>query len=108
MKNSSVPAGVNEKSSPSTFTPVSYTHLDVYKRQMLHYANTPEYPQKCTDYVISLILVELMIPRDAETGHEPVSSEIREWIKMHYDKKITLDDISKQFGYNKDLSLIHI
>lgn len=77
-------------------------HLTVLIKQLLHYANTPEYPQKCMDYVSSLILVELMIPRDTETGRDPVSSEIREWIKMHYDKKITLDDISKQFGYNKD------
>lgn len=72
-------------------------------RQLLHYANTPEYPSDAADCITRLILIELEVLCAKESA-EPVSlyEQICEWCRINWDKNLTVADVSRRFGYNED------
>lgn len=79
------------------------SNMHILFRQLLHYANTKDYPKSCTEYLLRLIIIEVLlsIARPAAAGNALVS-KIEQWIRIHYDKNITLDMVENQFNYNRD------
>ncbi len=84
------------------------SNLRILLRQLLHYTNTPRYPKKCSSILLQLAITEILL-----AGEEPHSDgnelvqRIQEYIRIHYDKHITLKDLEERFNYNQDyLSLL--
>lgn len=72
-------------------------------KQILHIANTSEYPQYAVNLVLWLILTELQVrQKESVRKYSPVIKNICEWIRINLDKKITVKDVAGEFGYNED------
>lgn len=82
---------------------LSDSNMRILLKQLLHYCNTPEYPPACQAYLLRLAIMEVLLSRDQSNkkGNKLIK-EIQEWIRVHYDKPITLEDIEQRFGYNRD------
>ena len=72
-------------------------------RQLLHYANTPTYPAAASDLTLSMLAIELSVQHKQEHPlNLPLLAQICEWIRMNSNRRITLDQLSTEFGYQKD------
>lgn len=80
----------------------SNSNLKILFKQLLHYSNTPEYPKECSDSLLRLIIIEVLLNKSISDSGNSVIKEIKEWIRINYDKNITMEDIELEFGYNKD------
>jgi AraC-like DNA-binding protein len=77
-------------------------------KQLLHIANTPDYPRYSSDLMMLLILNEVTVLNTAaQNKNSKLIKEISEWIRIHNARKITVDTTAVYFGYNADyLSLL--
>lgn len=78
-------------------------YVDVLANQLIHYANMPDVPPEAADYLIRLVLMELV--RQNKTGMSAESMlavRIREWINANAHMPMTVRSVAEQFGYNKD------
>ena len=78
-------------------------YIDVLANQLIHYANTPDVPPEAADYLIRLVLMELV--RQNESGMNAESMQavrIREWINANAHMHLTVRGVAEQFGYNED------
>lgn len=78
-------------------------YVDVLANQLIHYANTPDIPPEAADYLIRLVLMELV--RQAKSGMNAESMQavrIREWINANAHMPMTVRSVAEQFGYNED------
>jgi AraC-like DNA-binding protein len=78
-------------------------HLHLLCRQLLHLANTPIYPGHATHLILWLIVTEV-ISKQKETFERtsPLIKEISEWIRIHADRILTVQEVAARFGYNED------
>lgn len=88
---------------PKYTRPLCFDRLILLFRQLLHYANSPDYDKEAADLVMRLILTEL--EAEAKKKKEKSTSlyaGICEWCRTNSDRKITTADVAQHFGYNKD------
>lgn len=79
------------------------SNLHILFRQLIHYANTPRYPVECCNDLLRLAIVEVLLSQsEAVPAGNALINKIQQWIRIHYDKNITLEDIERQFNYNRD------
>ncbi len=72
-------------------------------RQLLHYANTPTYPAAASDLMLSMLAIELSVQyQQAHPLSYPFMGQLCEWIRMNSNRRITLEQVSAEFGYQKD------
>lgn len=76
--------------------------VDVLARQLLHYANTPEYPSEAADYTMRLLLLELRAQANIPSEGSKLLSEVCAWIRAHDDHPLTAAETAARFGYNED------
>ena len=82
---------------------LSDSNMRILLKQLLHYCNTPEYPVECQAYLLRLAVIEALLSQAQNGGKgNALIKEIQEWIRVHYDRPIALEDIEQQFGYNRD------
>lgn len=88
---------------PKNITVDSPLSLVTLFSQALHISNTPGYSQYSKDMICGLLLQEIQIlSTPAPAQAKKLAIHIKEWVKNNIDKPITIQDISRQFGYNKD------
>lgn len=92
---------------PSLYDPhyknIPGSNIRILLKQLLHYAHTPQYPKQCCNYLLRLAVTEALLSRTSgSVKGTAVVKEMQEWVRIHYDQKITLDDLAAEFGYNKD------
>jgi AraC-like DNA-binding protein len=73
--------------------------VEILCKQLLHCANSPEYPPDCSNYYMRLLLFELHIQRPASS---PLSARVEEWIRTNCDRPIHVTDIASHFELNPD------
>lgn len=84
-----------------TLTDAGY--VDVLANQLLHYANTPDVPAEAADYLIRLVLMELVRQKKSGMSAESMLAvRIREWINANAHMHLTVQGVAEQFGYNED------
>lgn len=72
-------------------------------KQLLYFDNTPEYPAWAKDYLVRLILLELLRQSDLRAeGVSPLVESIKNYIMSNCSKNITVTEVSDEFGYNSD------
>ena len=76
--------------------------VDVLCRQLLHYANTPDYPSEAADCMIRLLLLELRVQANVPSEGSRLLSEVCAWIRAHDTRPVTAAEIASRFGYNED------
>ena len=76
-----------------------FSRAEIICKQLLHCANSPEYPADCADYYVRLLLFELHVQRPDST---PLCAAVEEWIRINIDRPIRVSDISAHFGLNPD------
>lgn len=81
----------------------SDSEMTMLARQLLNAANTPAYPSEAGDCYIRLMLNEIYITSRKNTNTAyPFCGTVAEWIRDNSDRKIEVEEISDNFGYNKD------
>lgn len=79
------------------------SNLHILLRQLLHYANTPRYPAACCDDLLRLVVAEVLLAQsEAGRSGNALIHRVQQWIRIHYDKAITLEEIESRFNYNRD------
>lgn len=82
---------------------LSDSNMRILLKQLLHYCNTPAYPGECQAYLLRLAVIEVLLSQSQNSSKgNALIKEIQEWIRVHYDRPITLEDIEQRFGYNRD------
>ena len=72
-------------------------------KQLLHYANTLTYPAEATHCLVQLLLIELAArARDDASSNSRLLVQVREWVRVNADRRITVRDVARQFGYHED------
>lgn len=91
------------KTASSQAAVLNDSNMRILFKQLLHYCNTPTYPAACQGYLLRLAVVEVLLSQSQNSGKgSALIKEIQEWIRVHYDRPITLEDIEQRFGYNRD------
>lgn len=83
-------------------------HLTGYFRQLLHNANTPDYPPYSPDIALLMLVNEIAAAQKTrKQKHSKLVKEAAEWIRINADKKLTVESVAEYFSYNPDyLSLL--
>lgn len=82
---------------------VQSSNLHILLRQLLHYANTPRYPAACCDDLLRLAVAEVLLAQsESDRSGNALIHRVQQWIRIHYDKSITLEEIENRFNYNRD------
>lgn len=82
--------------------------LTIHFVQLMHSANFKNYTAYVSDYMLTLILMELTQQfLDAAMINIPKFEDTRihtmlEWIHIHLNSNLTLTQLAEKFGYNKD------
>ncbi len=77
--------------------------IGVLSKQLFISSKSPAYLESATECYLRLVLNEIYIAahRGLSTAY-PVCGVISEWIMKNSDRKISVEEISTRFGYNKD------
>jgi len=77
--------------------------LKVLADQLMHTKNTPAYPKAAADCFVRLMLceIELASKKNTNTSY-PICGTVAQWISENSSRKIEVEEISSNFGYNKD------
>lgn len=74
-----------------------------YFKQLLHIANSPEYPAYSPDFVVMLLLNEICVgQKHVYNKFSKLLKDIAEWIRINSDKKLTAVMVAEHFGYHPD------
>lgn len=77
--------------------------INLHLKEMLHVANTLEYPEYTNNLLLWLILTEIYVrQKEHAKKYIPLLNEVCEWIRINSEKKITVKDVAERFGYNED------
>lgn len=95
--------GADTSRLPKHVRPDCAPRLTVLLRQLLHYANSPDYPRESADLVTRLILCELEVEfTKRESPTTSLYGQICEWCRINSDRRLTAAEVADRFGYNKD------
>lgn len=78
--------------------------------QLLDFAYSGCYTEYIKDYTLSLLAMEIsrqcidhtMTASSSEHSTDYRIAEVMEWIRIHYEKKLTVSEVSDYFNYNPD------
>ena len=76
-----------------------FGRAEILCKQLLHCANSPEYPSDCADYYMRLLLFELRVQHP---NASPLCEAVEEWIRCHSEQAIQVKDVSAHFALNPD------
>lgn len=80
--------------------PANFERVQTLAKELLHYANTAEYPRVCADSLLKVLLAEITIGvADKDTK---VISEIKEYIKRNRESAMKASEIANEYNYNED------
>lgn len=94
---------------PTLFKPYNIERLNVLFNQLLHLANSNYYTRHGTDYLLTLLMIELTqqtisglqsSPEPSVAGRKFVM--ILEWLRNHIDKDVSISDVAAEFSLNKE------
>ena len=71
-------------------------------RQLLHAANTSQYPPECADYFTRLIIIEIASAAGRDRSGRNLVRRMEEYIRMHRTAPVRIADMAEHFGYNRD------
>ena len=72
-------------------------------KEILHYNNLPTPPSELINAVLVHLLSKLyQIEQNKSQSFNAKAEKIHEWIRANANAKLTLNDISENFGYSKD------
>lgn len=72
-------------------------------KELLHCNNLPRIPEYLVNSVLLHILSELCLMSEEECSEfDGRAEKIYEWIRIYVDAKLTVQDISRYFGYSSD------
>ncbi len=78
-------------------------NLKILMRQLLHYENTPTYPEEIIDLMLKIMFLEIKVSEgQTKDGISTVAAEVKEWIRVNSDKRLSVSEVSEKFGYNPD------
>lgn len=78
-------------------------YVGVLANQLIHYANMPDIPAEAADYLIRLVLMELVRQKKSGMSAESMQAvRIREWINANAHMHMTVRNVAEQFNYNED------
>ncbi len=81
----------------------SSSTLTVLSEQLMHAKSKPTYPREAIDCYVRLMLSEINVASFKNTNTSyPVCGTVAEWISKNCSRKIEVEEISANFGYNKD------
>lgn len=75
-------------------------NLSLLFKQLMHYL-TENQSGECLDYLTRLILIECLSAKKRKDANS-IMAEIAAWIKANRDLPLSVNGISKRFGYNAD------
>lgn len=85
------------------FVPNTGNSVKILLKQLLHYENTPTYPREIMDLMLKIIMIEIKTCAEANLNvANPITAEVKEWIRTHSEQPVTISEISEKFGYNSD------
>jgi AraC-like DNA-binding protein len=85
------------------FSPIENYKFNSLFKQLLHIANSSEYPTYSSDLMITLIINEISVAQNClKNGCSKLINDVAEWTRINSDKKITVESIADYFGYNSD------
>jgi AraC-like DNA-binding protein len=72
--------------------------------QLLDVTNSENYPNYTADLITATIICEVTMQHRSSLAKErhKITNEICEWVRINSDKKLTVEMVSEQFGYNPD------
>ena len=77
--------------------------ISVLSKQLLHSSMNPAYVESATECFLRLVLNEIYIaPRRSGSNACPICGVVSDWIMRNSDRKLSVEEISEVFGYNKD------
>lgn len=77
--------------------------LSTLARQLIHSGSLPTYPKQTQNCYVRLMLNEINVAsRKNANAAYPVCGTVAEWISDNSSRKIDVEEISVNFGYNKD------
>lgn len=83
--------------------PAMLAQAEILIKQLLHCANTVEYPSECADYFVRLLLMELMVQQTRQSAaSDPLCAAIEEWVRGNSDRPIKVSDAAVHFQFNPD------
>ena len=83
---------------PVCFRPQCFDRALFVTRELLHYAETEDYPEECADSMMKILLAELC--RADRSGEGSLVREIRELLRR--ECSLTVTEIARRLGYNED------
>ena len=88
---------------PVFFRPESPVQSEVLIRQLLHYAMTDGYPRECCEWLLKVVLTELIVEyRKSQSAGQRIFSMVKEWVRINSDLPIKVADVAARFNYNED------
>lgn len=84
---------------PELLHPENLSRAEILCKQLLHCANSPEYPRECADYYIRILLMELLVQRPAPNV---LCTAVEEWVRGNCDRPIKVSDAAAHFKFNQD------
>lgn len=88
---------------PIYFRPESTAQAELITRQLLHYANTDEYPKEAVEALLKVLLIELKAEHlKSGAGNNRLYATVKEWVRVNCDLPIKVSDVAAQFCYNED------
>ncbi|NLK21836.1 MAG: AraC family transcriptional regulator [Epulopiscium sp.] len=84
-----------------------YENTDYFKilfRQLIHNGSSNQYTKHITDYILTTLTIMItentIIKYRKDSYSKNRLVEVAEWIRVHYNQKISIKEIAEQFDYN--------
>ena len=89
---------------PEVITINNDLKLKTILNQLLDAANSGKYPAYMADLITATVICEVIMQNQISLAPENhrIMHEVSEWIRINADKKMSVEIVSGQFGYNPD------
>jgi AraC-like DNA-binding protein len=84
---------------PEQMHPETLSRTEILCKQLLHCANSHEYPRECADYYIRILLMELLVQRQTPNK---LCTSVEDWVRDNSDRPIKVSDVAAHFNFNQD------
>ncbi len=82
----------------------SFSQIPLLFRQLLHFSTVSDYPKSVANALVGMLLTEYAIQTKKQTADREARllSDICEWIRINADRRLTTEDVARQFQYHSD------
>lgn len=89
---------------PDVYTIENDLRLKTVLNQLLDVTNSGKYTSYMADLITAILICEVITQHQNSLAPENprITHEVSEWIRINSDKRLTVDMVSEQFGYNPD------